>query len=215
MTQDGHKETIQWYFVSEFAPIFGHHRFGSLNYLPDVANAGVIGEDRGAARPWRDGSRPPWQPDGTLPLGTPDEYIFGATSIRSSPWPVDWLGRRAAQTGLPPGLFPPMFGHDVAPPLVSSIHGPATLVASFPDVVQWDWPGRVPTLVVQWQDIFQPTVPMACFVGLPFMWASRGGMAFRLLHCVSYDPGTTVSVWNDPLGFILDFGETLTLTYGV
>lgn len=215
MTTDGHVSKIYWYFVPAGNPVFGKHAFGSLNWSKPDYPVGGPGEIPGAARQWRDGSRPVWLANNPTfsQRGATAQYITGLDPAIAAPVILTWAGEKNFPPGNPAGLFPPMRPPPGTPPrLQSNLRGLFAL-SGF-DGRQWVWPIGPPPMTIfhgfAWDSLSYNPLWLC---QLQSTLAIDNAGTFRPLRCTGLNPFGTVSVWDDPRWGFLMPGEVLTLTY--
>lgn len=211
--RDGSTFPVDWYWAQPGAPILLFGSCASSNWLAEADRTGFIFEQPGAARPWRNGSRPSYvgDPDASFSTkGLSTDWFLGAL-VGNYPVHASYLG----QIGFPykngRGIFPTFKVWNASQSLVSSTRGAATFDLTTPSQTMWRWPVGASTL---WADWIQSGGSIFICDGQP--WVINAfilpGTASVTLKCTSWNTTTGVSTWIDPSATVLAAGEVWTLT---
>ncbi len=213
VTVDGKRNTVDWYWVPETAPLMIRSRFGSLNWTKPRYGEGLVGEVIGARRPWRDGSLPVQvnkvNPENST-LGLSDWYLNGAPADWPFIMPITWYGARAYPGHFDVGIFPPKQTFFTAT-LTSNLHG--SYPTWFPVSTGFGWQRPDPITLRPWLAWFKVPDDSPLFSCDPTwtMVAVRGSILTHptVLKCTSQVG--YISTWIDPSNTALEAGEILTL----
>lgn len=209
-------DTIDWRFVSATSPVVfpNRHVFSSLGWTRNRFGwpAATLGEVPGAPRPYSKGADLHPLP-GSHHCG-PDSWYVDGVPTPLSEVRLDKNGELACCSGLfgwPGDAEPPRGG---APPGHLVNYNGHVIPATLDAAGHWAYISHSGDPNYTWLNFVtahgvRRSCPVRLIRAVPF-----GGLLFRDLQPVAWDPTTGVSSWEDPTGVVVPTGQVVTVFPG-